>query len=166
MSTLVGHSVLQALHDRHRSSDCLTCSSCQPSCRRLRPAASRTACARGRACCAPPRASPCSSGTSCPRRACGIRRGRCSAATPSRTTRRRPETRSASAAAAARSRRRAAGSRSADTASTTLCGFSLLSGSQTALNSRNACISSGPNIFGSSAPRDWPSPCSPDSEPP
>ena len=48
---------------------------------RPRPAAARTACARGRACCAAPRASPCSSGTSIPCRACGTRPGRRSAAT-------------------------------------------------------------------------------------
>ncbi len=41
-----------------------------------------------------------------------------------------------------------------------------LSGSHSALNSRNACISSGPNIFGKSAARACPSPCSPLSEPP
>src|ERR1700694_5551847 len=41
-----------------------------------------------------------------------------------------------------------------------------LSGSQSALNSRKACISSGPNILGSSAARACPSPCSPLSDPP
>jgi len=40
------------------------------------------------------------------------------------------------------------------------------SGSKIALNSANARTSAGPNIFGSSAARDWPSPCSPESEPP
>ena len=35
-----------------------------------------------------------------------------------------------------------------------------------ALNSRNACISSGPNITGRNSARAWPSPCSPESEPP
>ncbi len=34
------------------------------------------------------------------------------------------------------------------------------------MNSRNASINSGPNIFGSRAARDCPSPCSPESEPP
>ena len=43
-----------------------------------------------------------------------------------------------------------------------LPGFILYSGSQIALNSRIACMSSGPNIFGHSSPRDWPSPCSPE----
>jgi hypothetical protein len=42
--------------------------------------------------------------------------------------------------------------------STTLPGFIRLPGSNTALNSPNARIRSGPNIFGSSSPRDWPSP--------
>ncbi len=45
-------------------------------------------------------------------------------------------------------------------------GFIFHSGSQSALNSRNACISSGPNIFSSSAPRACPSPCSPENDPP
>ena len=35
-----------------------------------------------------------------------------------------------------------------------------------ALSSPCACIRSGPNIFGSNSPRDWPWLCSPDSEPP
>ena len=47
-----------------------------------------------------------------------------------------------------------------------LPGFMRLSGSQRALNSRKACMSSGPNIFGQQAARAWPSPCSPLSEPP
>jgi hypothetical protein len=51
-------------------------------------------------------------------------------------------------------------------ASTTLCGFIAPSGSQIALNSANAFTSFAPNIFGSSSARAWPSPCSPDSEPP
>ena len=65
----------------------------RPSSRRapLRPAALQTACARGRACCALPRASPCSWGTSRRCRACGTRRGRCSAAWPWQTNRHRPE---------------------------------------------------------------------------
>ena len=50
--------------------------------------------------------------------------------------------------------------------STTLPGFIFQSGSQIALNSRNASMSSSPNIFGRSSARDWPSPCSPESEPP
>ena len=50
--------------------------------------------------------------------------------------------------------------------STTLPGFIFHAGSQIVLNSRNASISSGPNIFGSNSARDWPSPCSPESEPP
>src|SRR5947207_606789 len=37
---------------------------------------------------------------------------------------------------------------------------------QISLNSRKVCISSSPNIFGNNSPRDWPSPCSPESEPP
>ena len=44
-----------------------------------------------------------------------------------------------------------------------LPGFIFHSGSQMRFNSRNACINSGPNILGNSSPRDWPSPCSPDS---
>src|SRR5581483_4196927 len=50
--------------------------------------------------------------------------------------------------------------------STTLPGFIFQSGSQIALNSRKPSTSSSPNIFGSSSARDWPSPCSPESEPP
>src|SRR5581483_10618757 len=42
----------------------------------------------------------------------------------------------------------------------------LASGSQRRLNSRNACMISGPNIFGRNSARAWPSPCSPDSDPP
>ena len=48
----------------------------------------------------------------------------------------------------------------------TLPGFIFQSGSHADLNLRKACINSGPNIFGSSSPRAWPSPCSPESEPP
>ncbi len=40
------------------------------------------------------------------------------------------------------------------------------SGSQIVLNSRNAWITSGPNIFGSNSPLACPSPCSPESDPP
>ena len=47
-----------------------------------------------------------------------------------------------------------------------LPGFMRLSGSQMRLKSRKACINSGPNILGRSAPRAWPSPCSPEREPP
>ena len=50
--------------------------------------------------------------------------------------------------------------------SETLPGFILPSGSQIALNSRNASTSSGPNIRSSSSARACPSPCSPESEPP
>src|SRR5438046_3747515 len=50
--------------------------------------------------------------------------------------------------------------------STTLPGFIFQSGSQIDLNSRKPSTSSSPNIFGSSSARDWPSPCSPESEPP
>ena len=49
---------------------------------------------------------------------------------------------------------------------TILPGFIFQSGSQIDLNSLNAWISSSPNIFGSNSARAWPSPCSPDSEPP
>ena len=42
----------------------------------------------------------------------------------------------------------------------------LVVGSQIALNSPNARTSSGPNILGKSAAFDWPSPCSPEIEPP
>ena len=47
-----------------------------------------------------------------------------------------------------------------------LPGFMRLSGSQSALNSRKASTSSGPNILGSSAARACPSPCSPENDPP
>ena len=47
-----------------------------------------------------------------------------------------------------------------------LPGFILLCGSQMALNSRKAAISSSPYMMGSNSPRAWPSPCSPESEPP
>ena len=47
-----------------------------------------------------------------------------------------------------------------------LPGFIFQSGSQADLNLRKACISSGPNILGSSSARACPSPCSPESEPP
>ena len=50
--------------------------------------------------------------------------------------------------------------------STTLCGFIRFSGSQIRLKSANAPTSSGPNIFSSISARDWPSPCSPESDPP
>src|SRR5919199_3773090 len=50
--------------------------------------------------------------------------------------------------------------------STTLPGFIFQPPSQIDLNSRNASTSSGPNIFGSSSPRDCPSPCSPEIDPP
>ena len=50
--------------------------------------------------------------------------------------------------------------------STTLPGFIFPSGSQIDLNSRNASISCGPYIFGSSSARCCPSPCSPEREPP
>ena len=63
-------------------------------------------------------------------------------------------------------RARSGGSTRSGYGSTTLPGFILPSGSQIALNSRNASTSSSPNIFGSSSARDWPSPCSPESEPP
>src|SRR4029079_7761906 len=45
--------------------------------------------------------------------------------------------------------------------STTLPGFMRQSGSKIDLNSRNASISSGPNIFGSSSPRESAAPRSP-----
>ena len=122
--------------------------------------------ARGRACCGALRASPCSSGTSCRSRACGTRRARCSASSPSRTIPCRRETRRTSPAGPGGSRRRAADSPSAGTRRSACAGSSGSPGSHTALNSPNARISSGPNIFGSSAPRDWPSPCSPESDPP
>ncbi len=48
----------------------------------------------------------------------------------------------------------------------TLPGFIFQSGSQMLLNSRNACISSSPNMIGNSSAFDWPSPCSPEIEPP
>ena len=47
-----------------------------------------------------------------------------------------------------------------------LFGFMRLCGSQIALNSRNACISSGPYMIGRNSAFAWPSPCSPESEPP
>ncbi len=50
--------------------------------------------------------------------------------------------------------------------STTLPGFIFQSGSQMDLNSRKASTSSCPNILGSISALLWPSPCSPESEPP
>src|SRR5690348_12180497 len=50
--------------------------------------------------------------------------------------------------------------------STTLPGFIFQSGSQIDLNSRKPSTRSSPNILGKSSARDWPSPCSPESEPP
>jgi hypothetical protein len=47
-----------------------------------------------------------------------------------------------------------------------LPGFMALVGSNNALNSRKASMSSGPNIFGNRKPRACPSPCSPENEPP
>ena len=65
-----------------------------------------------RASSAPPRASPCTTGTSCRRASCGRRRGRCTSRRrrPSRRTR---GSRRTSPAAVSGSRRRSAGSRSA-----------------------------------------------------
>src|SRR5438477_2938703 len=53
-----------------------------------------------------------------------------------------------------------------ESGSTTFPGFIFQSGSQIDLNSRKPSTRSSPNIFGRSSARDWPSPCSPDSEPP
>jgi len=47
-----------------------------------------------------------------------------------------------------------------------LVGIQIVVGIQADLNFWKACINSGPNILGSNAPRDCPSPCSPESDPP
>ena len=51
MSTLVGHSDLQALHDRHRSSDCLDLLVVPAAAHDLAPQRSDSMCARPRVLC-------------------------------------------------------------------------------------------------------------------
>ncbi|GAA3094535.1 hypothetical protein GCM10017687_01080 [Streptomyces echinatus] len=49
---------------------------------------------------------------------------------------------------------------------TILPGFIRLPGSKSAFSSPNAVTSRSPNMRVSSSPRDWPSPCSPERDPP
>ena len=166
MSTFVGHSDLHALHDRHRSSasftssffhESVSTSPCSSSHKQAR-AAARAVALFERRHVARAHRSVIVLAALAEADAAHRRLGERSLVVGKREERRR--------LSPGCSRRRAADSPSADTRRSPCAGSSGSPGSHTALNSPNARISSGPNIFGSSAPRDCPSPCSPDSDPP
>ena len=135
--------------------------------RARRRGASRTAGGRGRGWSPPPRGSPCSSDTSSRSR----RRGTCPTPTQRLVALAKSKPSSGNAKWVSTWRSATVGAEAQVVVGPVRArppcrGSSRPSGSQMSLNAANAPTSSSPYILTSSSARAWPSPCSPESEPP